>query len=239
MAAASRWRAPGVAGRNLRPVPRARRRQRPRRRRRSPAQQRTSVVGAPLDRLDPTIGGASSLSLRADVTGKNDGVFHALQRQCSAAIAVGTAGPQRRVRPDTSALVRGRVRAQPHQRGLHHRLRRHASARHRRPARRSSASLVCSSGSDASLSIGPGFPRARVCLERLSKGLCRFTRSAPMQFRHLHQASCSLTLWQTQPRCRCRNRKPPHRRPPTLTPDTVIDAKPMAEPSQVTGTPRR
>ena len=82
------------------------------------------------------IGGASSLSLRADVTGKTTAFFTPVQRQRSAAIAVGLAGPQRRIRPDPSALVRGRVRAQPHQRGLHHRFRRHASARHRRPARR-------------------------------------------------------------------------------------------------------
>ena len=81
------------------------------------------------------IGGARSLSLRADVTGRTKAFFTPfndnIQRQAPVALL------------DLSAEFGRPIGAgswprspQPHQRGLHHRFRRHASARRRRPARR-------------------------------------------------------------------------------------------------------
>ena len=83
------------------------------------------------------IGGASSLSLRADATGKTTVFFTPFNDDVQRQRPFGLLDLSAEFGPNTPALVRCGVCAEPHQRGLHHRCRRHASARHRRPARRS------------------------------------------------------------------------------------------------------
>ena len=67
---------------------------------------------------------SNSLSLRADSTWKTTVFFTPFNDTHPAAGSAWTAGRQRRVRADTPALVGWRVCAQPHERGLHHRLKR-------------------------------------------------------------------------------------------------------------------
>src|SRR6187455_2344230 len=93
------------------------------------------MVGTDVDRLD-TVDRPIELAVAARrYHVEDDGVLHAIQRRDPASGPARIAGRQRPVRPEAPALVDWRIRAQPHESGLHHRHERRTSHCNWGPAR--------------------------------------------------------------------------------------------------------